>query len=238
MADSNLQKLQNDVNTIKNSYAYLLQHQNDLWNLLIFALIALFFTFLIIGFTAYIRGRNSERGKIDARLKVLDSLVQEQSKIVEAVEIIKRNIEKGIWLEKERNTIKRQKIAEMMTNLSKINPYLFKQLNQLITDEGNLDYENNPISTILDIGNLYFEPNEIEGLTILNSLHTEIAEINVNYFTKKIHYLKETGTKMAISDDIVSSYSTTINKYIEPIAQLRLNLGKVMSTLLNDKNSK
>lgn len=237
MADMTIQQLQSDVNTIKSSYIYLLQHQDELWKLLIFVLIALLITFATISYIAYIRGRDSERGKIDARLKVLDSLVQEQTKIVEAVEIIKSNIEKGIWLEKERNTIKRQKIAEMMTNLSKIQPYLFKQLNELAMGEGNLDHENNPITMILDIGNLYFKPNEIEGLAILNALHAEIAEINSNFFTKKLNYLKETGTKMTNNDDLISSYSTTITKYIDPITQLRLNLGKVMSTLLNDDNS-
>jgi hypothetical protein len=109
---------------------------------------------------------------------------------------------------------------------------------ELTTGNGNLDYENNPISMILDTANLYFETNEIEGLNSLNSLQADIAEVNNNHFTKKIEYLKETGKMMTTDNDVISNYSTTINKYIEPISQLRFNLGKLMSSLLGSKNFK
>jgi hypothetical protein len=227
-----------DLQILQLMFEDIQKYPNHLYWLIAFSFAILFIFILFIGYIAYIKGKNSEKGKIDARLKLLDSLVHEQSKIVEAVEVIKSNIEKGIWLEKERNAIKRQKIDEMMSNLSKIHPYLFKQLGELTTGNGNLDYENNPISMILDTANLYFETNEIEGLNSLNSLQADIAEVNNNHFTKKIEYLKETGKMMTTDNDVISNYSTTINKYIEPISQLRFNLGKLMSSLLGSKNFK
>jgi Tfp pilus assembly protein PilO len=120
-----------DLQILQLMFEDIQKYPNHLYWLIAFSFAILFIFILFIGYIAYIKGKNSEKGKIDARLKLLDSLVHEQSKIVEAVEVIKSNIEKGIWLEKERNAIKRQKIDEMMSNLSKIHPYLFKQLGEL-----------------------------------------------------------------------------------------------------------
>jgi len=235
MSDSIIQQIQKDISTINSTYSQIIHNQDDLYESIFIFSITLVIAIIYISYTAYIRGRDSERGRIEGRLESLDSIVKEQEHITNTVETIKTDIEKGVWLEKEKNAIKRQKVAEMVGYLSEINSYLFSQLSELVSQDGKLDDKNNPISKLLDISLLYFDLNEIEGTQAAYELHQEISNLYVEYTTRKAKHIAETQQHLPIDIDFLKKYKDTVSKYIEPLAELRSFLGNKMTSLLEEQ---
>jgi hypothetical protein len=228
-----IEQLQKEINATKLLYENVIENQNDLYYLIIIVLVVLFVTIISSSIIGYIKGKQSEKGKIRARQDSLESILEEQKNITKTVENIKNDIEKGIWLKKEKNSIKRQKLDEMLILSSKIIDYFTFRLDAIGQDDKKLNERENPLSRLLDLNILYFYDEDIKEISELNKFQIEISELEADFRSKRVKYFNKYQKILPVDSEFIDKYSEIIHKYILKVNKIRSILGKQMTILLN-----
>ena len=228
-----IEQLQKEINATKLLYEKIIENQNDLYFLIIIIFVILFITILSTNITSYIKGKQNEKGRIQARQDSLENILEEQKNITKTIEIIKNDIEKGVWLKKEKNSIKRQKIDEMLILSSKIISYFTFRLDTIGIDDEKLNEKENPLNRLLDLNVLYFYDEDIKEISELNEFQIEISELEANFRANRVKYFEKHQKLLPVDSEFIDKYSEIIHKYILKVNIIRSVLGKQITILLN-----
>lgn len=228
-----IEQLQKEINATKLLYENIIENQNDLYYLVLIVFVVLCITVISSSITAYVKGKQSERGRIQARQDSLENILEEQKNITKTIEIIKNDIEKGVWLKKEKNSIKRQKLDEMLILSSKVISYFTFRLDNIGKDDEKLNEKENPLSRLLDLNILYFYDEDIKEISELNKFQVEISELEATFRANRVKHFEEHQTILPVDSEFIDKYSEIIHKYIIKVNIIRSVLGKQMTILLN-----
>ncbi len=216
-----------DVELIKE-IAHQVVDQSILYNWKIYALlIALFLVYFVI--KIFLESYFGKRGEQLARKSDLKGIIDEIKKTTEAVESIKNSIEADIWIKKEFNILRRQKLEELLILLYKHKEEVHKEIKQAVIDNQDFSRDTS-IDRITAIHKLYF-PELDDVMKEFYTAFTDTSTWIVEALQQKADERKQGKTHPSVRHEHLEKYAVIIGSITNSIGSVENRAKLVMNDL-------
>lgn len=187
----------------------------------------------VITFAVYtfVRSFLSKKGEQLARKSDINAILDELRKTTRTTEEIKSNIEKEIWIKKEFNILRRQKLEELLVWLYQYKHRVHQEVKEKYFSDSSTD-EIDPFDRATAIHKLYF-PELDEEMAALYTAHAVYSQWLAEGIQQKLERMKAGNKAPMPNSDHMDKYGDHYKRIIVAIMAVENKAKVVMDELRN-----
>lgn len=199
-------------------------HNWEFYGIIIFLFFVAFCVYAFVG--PYLTGR----GKQYARKSDIDAILDELKKTTRATEEIKSDIEKGIWIKKEWNILRRQKLEELLVWLSEYSSVWIQEKVKDILFSYMATNKADPIDRASAIHKLYF-PELDKEMAALYDAYAVFLKWTVEGRRQQLEHQQGSTKSPSPQNDHMKKYGEHVTRILSAISAIEDKARVIMDDL-------